>query len=124
MHPPLPPPRGGSGSRDERGQSSAELVAVIPLILVALLAVAQVVVAGWALWSAGSAARAGARAAHVGGDPRAAARAALPLPLRQGAQIDAGGPVEVAVGAPSLFPVVPRLSVSASSELDPGADGG
>lgn len=124
MSPPFPPPRGGSGSRGERGQSSAELVAVIPLIIVAVLAAAQTVVAGWALWSAASAARAGARAEHVGGDAEVAARAALPLSLRAGARIDAGGPIEVSVRAPRLAPVVPTVSVTASAELDPGVEDG
>ena len=108
----------------ERGQASVELVAVVPLLLVAMLAIAQLVVAGYALWSAGVAARAGARAAHVGGDPRAAARSALPEPLRSTARIDAEGPLDVRVRAPALLPGLPVVSVRAGADLDPGAGDG
>ena len=110
---------------DERGQAAAELVAVLPLLAVLLLAVAQLAIAGFALWSAGDAARAGARAAHVGGDPRAAALSALPGWLEPGARIDGDGPVEVRVEAPALLPGVPPIPVSAATELGPGpgADG-
>lgn len=112
------------GADRERGQASAELVAVIPLLVVVVLAAGQALVAGYALWSAGAAARAGARAEHVGGDARAAARSALPAPLRRGARIEIAGPVEVRVGAPALLPGVPALQVRASAALDPaGGDG-
>jgi 2-oxoglutarate dehydrogenase E2 component (dihydrolipoamide succinyltransferase) len=59
----------------ERAQAAAELVAVAPLVLLAALALGQLVVACWALLSVGEAARAGARAAHVGAPAPAAARA-------------------------------------------------
>jgi hypothetical protein len=97
---------------------------VLPLVLVALLAIAQLAVAGYALWSAGSAARAGARAAHVGGRPEAAARSALPEPLRASSRVSARGPVEVRVEAPALLPGLPPIPLRASAELGPGADGG
>jgi len=110
---------------DERGQAAAELVAVVPFLLVLLLAVAQLAVAGFALWSAGGAARAGARAAHVGGDARAAALSALPGWLEGGARIETAGPVEVRVEAPALLPGVPSIPVSAATELGAGeATGG
>lgn len=105
---------------DERGQAAAELVAVVPLLLALLLAVAQLAVAGFALWSAGDAARAGARAAHVGGDARAAALSALPGWLERGALVDDSGPVEVRVQAPALLPGVPPIPVSAATELGAG----
>jgi hypothetical protein len=108
-----------SPSSSERGQASAELVAIVPLLVVLVLATGQALVAGYALWSAGVAARAGARAEHVGGDPRAAARSALPSPLRSGARIKTGGPVEVTVGAPALLPGAPALKLRATSKLDP-----
>ncbi len=57
----------GSTHREE-GTASVELVAVVPLLLLAALVAAQIGLAGQALWSAGIAARAGARAALVGGD--------------------------------------------------------
>jgi len=112
-----------AGAR-ERGQASAELVAIVPLVVVAVLAVAQLAVAGHALWSAGNAARAGARALHVGGDARAAARASLPASLRSEARIDASGPVEVRVRAPALLPGVPSLPLHAGAALNPAAGDG
>jgi hypothetical protein len=105
----------------ERGQASAELVAVIPALLLAVLVAAQLGLVGWALWSAGSAARAGARAAHVGGDAEAAARSALPTHLRKGAKVSEGGDVAVRVRVPTLVPGAPRIPLEASTELDPGA---
>jgi hypothetical protein len=80
--------------------------------------------AGWALWSAGNAARAGARAAHVGGDPERVARKALPGPLRAQAEISDEDALTVRVRAPGLVPGVPRLAVSASTSLDPLAGDG
>jgi hypothetical protein len=109
--------------RSQRGQVAVELVAVVPLLLLVLLAVAQVAVAGHALWSAAEAARAGARAAHVGGDARAAARSALPEWLEDRARIDTDGPVLVTVGAPALLPGIPDLRLHAGAEFDPAAGG-
>jgi hypothetical protein len=105
---------------DQRAQASVELVAVLPLLLVLVLAVGQLVVAGYALWSAGAAARAGARAAHVGGDTGAAARSALPEPLRATARVQGAGPVEVRVRAPALIPGLPSIPLRASADLGPG----
>ena len=104
----------------QSGQVSAELIAVVPLAILVTLAVAQLALAGWALWSAGDAARAGARAAHVGGDARAAARSALPSPLRDRAQVSEGGPVEVRVAAPSLVPGLPAVPITARADLPAG----
>lgn len=89
-----------------------------------MLVVAHLVVAGYALWSAGAAARAGARAELVGGDPRAAARSALPQPLRSSARVDTAGPVEVAVEAPALLPGAPAVELRAAARLDPGGGDG
>ena len=110
---------GRGDTAGERGQAAVELVAVLPLLLGALLLVAQAAVAGYALWSAGDAARAGARAAHVGGDAERAALSAPPFWLEDGAAVDAAGPVEVSVAAPALLPGVPPIEVSAGAELDP-----
>lgn len=110
--------------RSELGQAAIELVAVVPLLLAVLLAVAQLAVAGYALWTAGEAAGAGARAAHVGGDADAAARSALPRWLEDQARIDTGGPISVSVGAPALLPGVPEVRVEAQAELDPGVGSG
>src|SRR3954454_24146432 len=107
-------------ARDEGGQASVELVAAIPVLLVVTLVVAQLAVAGYALWSAGAAARAGARAGYVGGDAEAAARHSLPAPLRHGARVKDSDGVEVRVRAPSLIPGVPPVPVTARAGLDVG----
>ncbi|HEY7151401.1 MAG TPA: hypothetical protein VH391_06945 [Solirubrobacterales bacterium] len=100
------------------GQASVEFVAVLPALAVVLVLAGQAVSAGWALWSAGVAARAGARAAEVGGNAEAAARRALPGPLRGGAVIRSDDGVRVRVRVPALVPGVELPSVSASSTLD------
>jgi hypothetical protein len=105
------------------GQAAAELVAVAPILICVLLALGQLAVAGYALWSAGNAARAGARAAHVGGDPESAALSALPLWLERGVEIETEGPVEVTVRAPALLPGVPDIAVHAGAGLGEASDG-
>jgi hypothetical protein len=107
-------------ARDQGGQASVELVAAIPVLLVVTLVVAQLAVAGYALWSAGAAARAGARAEYVGGDAEAAARRSLPTPLRKGASVKDSHGVEVRVRAPSLVPGIPSVPVTARSGLGAG----
>jgi hypothetical protein len=109
------------GWKAERGQASAELVAVIPALLLAVLVAAQLGLVGWALWSAGSAARAGARAAHVGGDAEAVARSALPTHLRKGVRVSDEDGVEVRVRVPALVPGAPRIPLEARTALDPEA---
>jgi hypothetical protein len=104
------------------GQASVELVAVLPALAVSLVIAAQTVVVGWALWSAGNAARAGARAEEVGSDAAAAARRALPGALRDGAAIRSGDGVRVKVRVPAIVPGVSLPSVSAASTLN--SDGG
>jgi hypothetical protein len=113
----------GSEVRREDGTASIELIAAIPFLLLAVLVAAQLALAGQALWSAGVAARAGARAALVGGEAAAAARRALPPALRRGARVREAGAVSVRVAVPRLLPGLPRLSVSAATELQ-GGDGG
>lgn len=100
-----------------------ELVAAIPLVLVVTLIVAQVAVAGYALWSAAAAARAGARAGYVGGDAEAAARQSLPAPLREDASIHDVDGVSVRVEAPALVPGIPPVPVTARTDLGTGDDG-
>jgi len=116
------PPRAENAAHGEEGTASVELVAVVPFLLLAVLAVAQIALAGQALWSASVAARAGARAGVVGGDPAAAARAALPPSMRQGAKVDDEEDVEVRVEVPRLIPSLPTVRVGAASSLE--GDGG
>jgi hypothetical protein len=114
------PPEADTAVHGEEGTASVELVAVVPFLLLAVLAVAQVALAGQALWSAGLAARAGARAALVGGDAAAVARAALPSSMRSGAEVDDEDLISVRVRVPRLIPALPEVRVSASSSLGPG----
>ena len=62
----------------QSGQASVELVAVAPLLLAVVLAVAQLLAAGAARELADHAAEAGAIALLQGTDPRVAARDAVP----------------------------------------------
>ncbi len=116
----MPPQIVSSAGHREEGTASVELVAVVPFLLLAILVAAQLALAGQALWSAGVAARAGARAALVGGDATVAARRALPPSLRRGAQVSDAGGVTVKVAIPRLLPALPRLTVGSESGLDDG----
>jgi hypothetical protein len=109
-----------SSPRREDGTASVELIAVCPFLLLAVLVAAQIGLAGGAMWSAAIAARAGARADLVGADPEAAARAALPAPMRSEAELTLGDGVAVRVVIPRLLPVLPRLTVGAESGLAAG----
>ncbi len=104
----------------ERGTASVELVASLPLLLLAILVAAQITLAGQSLWAAAVASRAGARAALVGRDAGAAARRALPPSLREGAKVGDAGAVSVRVVVPRLLPALPSLAVDAESALERG----
>ncbi|HET7588961.1 MAG TPA: hypothetical protein VFK14_02075 [Solirubrobacterales bacterium] len=110
-------PRAEKAAQGEEGTASVELVAVVPLLLLALMAAAQIALAGQALWSASVAARAGARAAAVGSDAAAAARSALPPSMRSSAEVDDDEGVTVRVEVPRLIPSLPSLRVGATSAL-------
>jgi hypothetical protein len=97
-----------------------ELVAALPALVLVVLLVAQFAVAGYALWSAGVAARAGARAAYVGGDGKRAARRSLPAVLRRAATVREGNGLAVRVRAPSLVPGLPGALVTARAGLGAG----
>ena len=112
----------GERSGRESGQASVELVAVLPALVVCTLIAGHLVAAGWALWSAGNAARAGARAEVVGGDPGRAARSALAGPLRRGATVGGDGFTRVSVRVPGLLPGARLGRLSASSSLDVESD--
>ena len=105
--------------RSELGQSSVELVAGLPLVLLTGLVAWQLVLAGHTAWLSASAARSAARAAVVGRDPERAARSALPASLERGLTVDRrpGGGVRVAVRVPLLLrrfrtPVAVKASAS------------
>lgn len=109
--------------RREPGQASVELLAILPALIVCVAIAAAGLPAGWALWSAANAARAGARAEHVGGEGEAVARRALPGGLRREATARAdedGGGVRVSIPAPALLPGAEPVPVDVSTKLDPG----
>ncbi|HEY0318760.1 MAG TPA: hypothetical protein VGC49_10780 [Solirubrobacterales bacterium] len=95
------------------------MIAVVPFLLLAVLVAAQIALAGQALWSAGVAARAGARAALVGADAVAAARRALPDSMRASAKVEDEDEVSVRVAVPRLLPQLPRVMVGARAGMEP-----
>ncbi|WP_205699080.1 hypothetical protein [Conexibacter sp. SYSU D00693] len=90
--------------RDCAGQATVELIALLPLLVLVGLLLWQAVVLGHALWSAGAAAKAAARAAAIGADARAAAEGVLPPRLDHGLRVttDDGGEVAVRVRLPAV----------------------
>lgn len=112
--------RHGSGRGDgdsQRGSVSLELIGALPVVLLSVLVAAQIVVAGAALWSAGIAARAGARAVLTGREPRHAAEHALPAVLEGGLRVSQEDGVRVGVRVPALIPGLPETHVYGASSL-------
>ena len=105
--------RAGSG---EDGQATVELVAVLPVLGLVVLLAWQAVVAGQTWWLASAAAREGARASALGGDPVAAARRVLP-----GVRADARWCRRRAVRAavPPVFGGLRFGSVTARARMEP-----
>jgi hypothetical protein len=107
-------------TRADSGQASVELVAALPLVLLAGLVAWQLALAGQTAWLTAHAARAAARAAAVGRSPTAAARSALPRSMERGLSVErrrAGG-VRVAVRVPLLLRSWRSpMSVSATASL-------
>ena len=101
----------------ERGQATVELVALLPLIALLAGVMWQATVAGQAVWLAGSAARAAARASAVGGDPRAAARGVLERGLVISRLAGADG-VRVSISIPAVIGGGLLGSVTARAALD------
>jgi hypothetical protein len=116
-------PPGGDRARST-AQASVELLAALPALALALLLAAQIGLAGYALWSAGIASRAGARSAHLGDSAPKSARRALPPALRPGALVSEGEGVRVRVFVPRLVPWLPKLPVEARTALEPGGSSG
>lgn len=104
--------------RIEDGQASVELVALLPLMAVLAVLLWQGVVAGQAVWLAGSAARAAARANAVGADEGAAARRVLPARLERGLVVRrSDGGVRVAIRVPAIVGSGRLTTVSAQARL-------
>lgn len=99
-------PRRSTSSSAQAGQATVELVALLPLMAVLAAFGWQVVVAGQAVWLAGTAARAAARAHALGNDAGAGARAALPVQWRDDVRVKtkANGRVAVRLTVPVIVP--------------------
>jgi hypothetical protein len=119
--------------RSERGQASAEMVAVLPLVVLVGAIVWQLALAGHSLWLAAHAARAAARAEAVGGDGEAAARSALPRSMERGLRVETGSTGDGSTGGGTAgsvrvelrIPMLARrwrspVTVSASAALPQG----
>lgn len=102
--------------RRQDGQASVELVAVLPFLALLVAFAVQLAIVGYGLWTSANAARAGARAEHVGGDGVGAARSAVPAQLHEGLKVR-GRPLEVTLRVPSLIPGVDSIPVNARSDL-------
>jgi len=102
---------------DERGQSTVELVAALPVLLLSALVALQLLAAGYALTLADGAAEAGALALASGGSAAEAARGALPGWAEDDVSVAVeGGEVTVRLRPPSpLRSVAERLQVSSSA---------
>ena len=107
--------------RDQADQVSVELVALVPLVVALAAMLWQAALAGQAVWLAGSAARAAARAQAVDGDAPAAARGVLPDGLERGMRIraDDDGSVEVRLAVRSIFGGGRLATISSSARFEP-----
>jgi hypothetical protein len=105
----------------EAGQSTVELVAGLPALLIAGLIALQLLAAGYALTLADGAAEAGALALASGDSARVAVRDALPGWAEGDVDLSvSGGSVTVRLRPPSLLPAIAdRLTVSSSAFARP-----
>jgi hypothetical protein len=105
----------------ENGQSTVELVAALPALLLAGLLALQLLVTGYALTLADGAAEAGALALASGRPAATAAREALPGWAKDAVEVSvSGGRVTVRLQPPSPFPpVADRLAVTSSAAARP-----
>jgi hypothetical protein len=105
----------------EDGQSTVELVAALPALILAALLALQLLVAGYALTLADGAAEAGALALASGRPAVDAARDALPGWAQSDVEVSvSGGRVTVRLRPPSPLPVLAeRLAVTSSASARP-----
>jgi hypothetical protein len=105
----------------ENGQSTVELVAALPALLLAGLLSLQLLVTGYALTLADGAAEAGALALASGRPARQAARDALPGWAADDVDVSVeGGRVTVRLRPPSPLPILAdRLAVTSSAVARP-----
>lgn len=112
--------------RSQGGQAQLELVAGLPLLLLAGLIALQLLAVGYSQSLADGAAEAGAIAAADGRDELAAARAGLPGWASSRIEVEASdGRVEVQIDPPALLPgLTGHLGVSSSAYARPAASTG
>jgi hypothetical protein len=105
----------------ERGQAQIELIAGIPLLLLAALVALQLLAVGYSQSLADGAAEAGAIAAADGRDALEAAEAGMPGWARGRIDVDVDdGRVEVALDPPALLPgLAGHLGVSSDAYARP-----
>lgn len=104
----------------QRGQASVELLGGIPALLLLGLIVFQALAVGYSTVLAGTAAEAAAISLAGGGDPRSAARAAVPGWSRARMTVAvAADRVEIAMRPPSPIPAVARkLEVTSEAAVE------
>jgi len=107
--------------RGEGGQSTVELIAALPVLLLAGLVALQLLATGYALTLADGAAEAGALALASGRPAVEAARGAVPGWAQDDVAVTVrGGRVTVRVRPPSPLPALAdRLAVSSSARARP-----
>jgi hypothetical protein len=105
----------------EAGQSTVELVAALPALLLAGLVALQLFATGYALTLADGAAEAGALALATGRPAREAARAALPAWAEDEVEVAVrGGRVSVRLRPPSPLPALAdSLAVTSTAAARP-----
>lgn len=105
----------------ERGQSTVELVAALPALLLAALLVFQLLAAGYSMTLADGAAEAGALALAAGKPAAAAAREAVPGWAEDDVSVSVqGGRVTVHLRPPSPIPALSRrLTITSSAQARP-----
>lgn len=106
---------------EERGQATVELLAAVPLLLVAGAIALQLLLVGYALTLADGAAEAGALALAAGRPAKSAAQGSLPAWAANKVEIGVrGGEVTVRLAPPSLLAAVgDHLAVTSSSFARP-----
>lgn len=109
------------GLHGEEGQSTVELIAALPALLLAGLLALQLLATGYALTVADGAAEAGALALATGRPAADAAREALPGWAEDEVAVSVrGGEVTVRLRPPSPLPAVAdRLTVTSSAAVRP-----
>lgn len=117
--------RGRCSAGGAAGQAQLELIAGIPLLLLAAMIALQLLAVGYAQSLADGAAEAGAIAVADGRDPEEAARAGLPGWAESRTDVESeGGKVEIELEPPALLPGLSgHLGVSSDAFARPSEDG-